>query len=74
MGCKFWGILGVLCTNINNGIGTIIIELIKSILTDKPIRLASTLNSEKFYLKKDFVKLFGSIMEYSIIKKIELLS
>ena len=47
------------------GVGTIIIDLIKSILTDKPIKLSSSFNAEKFYLKKGFVRLQANIMEYS---------
>ena len=59
----YW--IDILCTNMYQGVGTIIIDLIKSILTDKPIKLSSSFNAEKFYLKKGFVRLQANIMEYS---------
>jgi hypothetical protein len=75
----FW--IEIICTKSNKGIGTIIIELIKSIVSSvftnkykdnnkleqyKPIRLSSTFNAEKFYMKKGFKKLFGSIYQFSL--------
>ncbi len=59
----YW--IEILCTNIKQGIGTIIIDLLKLILHDKPIRLKSTFNSEKFYIKKNFIKINGDIMQYN---------
>lgn len=58
-------LINILCTNISQGIGTIIIEFIKKHLYKKPIKLESTFNSEKFYLKKGFIKLHTNIMLYS---------
>lgn len=63
----YW--IEIFCTNIRQGVGTLIDNLIKLILTSKPIRLESTFNSKDFYLKKNFVFVEGNIMEY---KKIEL--
>lgn len=58
----FW--IEIFCTNINQGIGSLIDNLIKLILTSKPIRLESTFNSKNFYLKKDFTILHDYILEY----------
>lgn len=46
----------ILCTNINQGIGSLIIEFIKLNFNSKPIKLIYTFNSEKFYIKKGFTK------------------
>ena len=63
--------INILCTNISQGIGTLIIEFIqKFIIVNKPIKLEATFNSKKFYLKKGFVKINDDIMEYSS-KKID---
>lgn len=58
----YW--IEILCTNIKQGVGTLIDNLIKLILTSKPIRLESTFNSKNFYLKKKFVIIQNNIMEY----------
>jgi len=47
--------INILCTNINQGIGKLIIEFVKSVIDDKPIKLISTFNSKIFYLKMGFV-------------------
>lgn len=58
--------INILCTNISQGIGTLIIDFVKkNISTNKPIKLESTFNSVKFYLKKGFSKLDNNIMIYS---------
>lgn len=58
--------INILCTNISQGIGTLIIEFIKEFIAiNKPIKLEATFNSVKFYLKKGFIKKDGNIMEYS---------
>lgn len=60
----FW--IDILCTNINKGIGTYIINLIKFILKpyDKPIKLSSSFGAEKFYSNREFTKLSGNIFEF----------
>lgn len=64
--------INILCTNINQGIGTMILNFIKSVIgCDKPIKLKSTFNSENFYLKKGFVKINNNMLKYSN-KKIDL--
>jgi hypothetical protein len=62
----YW--IEIFCTNIKQGIGNLIDNLIKLILISKPIRLQGTFNSEEFYIKKGFVVLNDHLMEY---KKIE---
>ena len=58
--------INVLCTNISQGIGTLIIEFIQKFITvNKPIKLEATYNSKNFYLKKGFVDTSHNIMEYS---------
>lgn len=58
--------INVLCTNISQGIGTLIIEFIQKFITvNKPIKLEATSNSKNFYLKKGFVNTSNNIMEYS---------
>jgi hypothetical protein len=62
---KFY-FINILCTNISQGIGTLIIDFIKEFITiNIPIKLKATFNSRKFYLKKGFIKKDGNIMEYS---------
>ena len=48
----YW--IEIFCTNIRQGIGSILDQLLKTILIDKPIRLICTFNSIQFYLKKGF--------------------
>ena len=48
----YW--IEIFCTNIRQGIGSILDKLLKTILVDKPIRLVCTFNSIEFYLKKGF--------------------
>jgi hypothetical protein len=60
----YW--IEIFCTNINQGIGSLIDNLIKLILISKPIRLQSTFNSKEFYIKKGFVVLNEYLLEYSI--------
>lgn len=57
--------INILCTNINKGIGTIIIEFIKKYFVNKPIKLKTKSNSKDFYLKKGFIELTNNIMIYS---------
>lgn len=58
--------INILCTNISQGIGTLIIEFIQEFIAiNKPIKLEATFNSRKFYFKKGFSKKDGNIMEYS---------
>ncbi len=65
--------IDILCTNINQGIGTLIVEFIKNNFNDMPIKLKFTSNSKNFYLKKGFVlhHLYSDIMIWNN-KKIEL--
>jgi hypothetical protein len=58
----YW--IEIICTNVSNGIGTIIIDLVKKILVNKPIKLASTFNAINFYLKRGFVKTCGNIYKF----------
>lgn len=68
---KFY-FINILCTNILQGIGTLIIEFIKEFIAiNKPIKLEATFNSKKFYLNKGFVNIDGNIMVY-LSKKIDL--
>lgn len=53
LNCYF---IEILCTNINQGIGSLIIEFIKLNFNSKPIKLIYTYNSEKFYTKNGFIK------------------
>lgn len=59
----YW--IEIFCTNINQGIGSLIDNLTKLILISKPIRLQSTFNSKEFYIKKGFVVLNEYLLEYS---------
>jgi hypothetical protein len=58
----YW--IEIFCTNIKQGIGNLIDNLIKLILISKPIRLISTFNSKGFYIKKGFIALDDYLMEY----------
>lgn len=51
---SYYYLINILCTNIKQGIGGIIIDFIKNNFNDKPIKLTYTFNSKNFYLKKDF--------------------
>jgi len=66
--------IDILCTNINNGIGTLIMDFIKNNFNNMPIYLKFTSNSKLFYLKKGFVisSEYSSIMVWNNYKKIEL--
>jgi hypothetical protein len=58
----YW--IEIFCTNIGQGIGSLIDNLIKLILISKPIRLISTFNSKEFYIKKKYKILNNYLLEY----------